>query len=141
MYYPSYPYGTYSMSNMHNFHPVSSQIQYTPEKQAPIPQKETTSKEGIITNEELVSKEELTFGELLSKEGPIFGEESTSKKGPIFTKRLLNHLYQRRGKTIFVATPIKEIQGRLEKVFPDYILVNHEGQHYHIRLEGIIYIS
>ncbi|ERI10798.1 hypothetical protein HMPREF0083_01127 [Aneurinibacillus aneurinilyticus ATCC 12856] len=35
---------------------------------------------------------------------------------------------------------IKEIQGELEEVFPDYILVNMDGQHYHVRWEGIVYI-
>ncbi|MMZ56992.1 hypothetical protein D1872_189060 [compost metagenome] len=133
MYYPSYSYGTYPysaypMSNIYNFHPASNQAQYTPEEKSPIFQSEGVSEESVITNGELVSKED------------VVKEESVSKSNT-FTKRLLSHLHQRKGMVISVATPIKEIQGRLEEVFPDYILVNNDGQHYHIRLEGIVYIS
>ncbi|GED16163.1 DUF2642 domain-containing protein [Aneurinibacillus migulanus] len=138
--YNTYPYNTYPMPNVYDFYSVSNQI-HTLERKAPIPQKETSPKEVVITNGEPISKEEPTFGELLSKEDPIFREEPTSKKSSTFTKRLFNHLHQKKGKSISVATPIKEIQGELEEVFPDYILVNMDGQHYHIRWEGIVYIS
>lgn len=134
MYYPSYPYGTYPCStypvpNVQNFHPVSNHTQHISVEKSSIPQKESTPEEKVITNGELVSKEEVMI-----KEESISGSTT-------FAKRLLNHLYQRRGKTISVATPVKEIQGRLEEVYTDYILVNNEGQHYHIRLEGIVYIN
>ncbi|MED0677552.1 Protein of unknown function [Aneurinibacillus thermoaerophilus] len=152
MYYPSYshgvypynayPYHAYPMPNGYDFYSVSNQAQYKlPERKKTTAQKEATPEKVVITNGELISKEEPTFGELISKEGSPLKEESTSKKSNTFTKRLLNHLNQRKGKNISVATPIKEIQGKLEEVFPDYILVNMDGQHYHIRWEGIVYIS
>lgn len=133
MYYPSYsygtyPYSTYPTSNTYNFYPTSNQAQYAPVREKNIPQEESPIEERIITSGELVSKEDVV-------------KDETDPKRATFTKRLLSHLYQRKGKMISVATPIKEIQGRLEEVFPDYILVNHDEQHYHIRLEGIIYIN
>jgi hypothetical protein len=105
-------------------------VQYTPERKTLPSQKEAISEEEIITNGELISKEEF-----------VSEEATISKKSITFTQRLLNHLSQRKGKSISVATPIKEIQGRLEEVFSDYILVNMDGQHYHIRWESIVYIS
>ncbi|WP_047155399.1 DUF2642 domain-containing protein [Aneurinibacillus tyrosinisolvens] len=67
--------------------------------------------------------------------------ESIPRNTVTFTKQLLNNLQQRRGREISVATPVETIRGTLEEVFPDHILVSNEGEHYQIRLEGIIYIS
>ncbi|WP_047155046.1 DUF2642 domain-containing protein [Aneurinibacillus tyrosinisolvens] len=66
--------------------------------------------------------------------------ESTAGNTVTFTKQLLNDLQQRRGREISVATPVEIIKGTLEEVYPDHILVSNEGEHYQIRLEGIIYI-
>ncbi|MCI1696071.1 DUF2642 domain-containing protein [Aneurinibacillus aneurinilyticus] len=134
MYYPSYSYGTYPysvypVSNTYNHYPAFNQVQHAPEEKNIIPQKESSFEEKVITDGDLISKEEV-----------VVKEEAVSKSDT-FAKRLLSLLYQKRGKTISVATPIKEIQGRLEEVFPDYIFVKSDEQHYHIRLEGIIYIS
>ncbi|WP_047153065.1 DUF2642 domain-containing protein [Aneurinibacillus tyrosinisolvens] len=67
--------------------------------------------------------------------------ESTVMNTVTFTKQLLNHLQQRRGRKISVATPVEIITGTLEEVYSDHILVSNEGEDYHIRLEGIIYIN
>jgi hypothetical protein len=67
--------------------------------------------------------------------------ESTSRNTVTFTKQLLNSLQQRRGRQISVGTSVEIIKGTLEEVYPDHILVSHEGEHYQIRLEGIIYIN
>jgi hypothetical protein len=67
--------------------------------------------------------------------------ESPSRNTMTFTKQLLNHLQQRRGREISVATPVEVIRGTLEEVYSDHILVSNMGEHYQIRLEGIIYIK
>ncbi|GAB7388285.1 hypothetical protein BSNK01_21220 [Bacillaceae bacterium] len=58
-----------------------------------------------------------------------------------FYKPFLNLLERMVGKTVSVATPTDTINGKLENVFSDYILVNDSGEHYHIRIEQIIYVK
>ncbi|WCK52367.1 DUF2642 domain-containing protein [Aneurinibacillus sp. Ricciae_BoGa-3] len=124
------PYRSYPLMNEYCVRPVSSQVQYSPVIQEIVPQKEA-----------IFGNEVITHGEFFPKEGPIFKEEHSHLDNKSMPKQFINHLHQRKASHISVGTLIKEIEGELQEVSEDYIVVNNDGQLYHIRLEGIIYIS
>ncbi|WP_027417762.1 DUF2642 domain-containing protein [Aneurinibacillus terranovensis] len=68
-------------------------------------------------------------------------EEPSLKEVNTSTEHFLNYLGKRRGKTISVATQNAVINGTLEEIFPDCILVKAQEESYHIKPEGIVYFK
>ncbi|MCI1694422.1 DUF2642 domain-containing protein [Aneurinibacillus aneurinilyticus] len=68
-------------------------------------------------------------------------EGSAPQEVDTFTERFLNYLGKRKGATISVATRTEIINGTLEEVSTDCILVKVDEENYHIRPEGIVYFK
>lgn len=77
------------------------------------------------------------YGQGPYRNASFSGDESRQE----FTKPLLQHLQQLVGERIVVSTSEGKIEGTLEGVFSDHILVEASGKKYHINLDHIVYVQ
>lgn len=54
---------------------------------------------------------------------------------------LYEHLVKMVGHYVEVGTRCKTIKGKLKKVFPDHMMIEHDRRHYHIRLKSICFVA
>lgn len=81
-------------------------------------------------------------GPMMEEEKPFFGGLKFPKRRiPWRRQHILHHLQQMVGQDIHVATWAKEIDGTLESIYPDHILLQRKERRYHIRIEAIAYVS
>lgn len=72
---------------------------------------------------------------------PFQGLQGLFKRRNRRSYLLTHQMAQAMGQPVQIATYAGELKGEVAGVYPDHLLIHHEEKKYHVRWDGIVYVS